>query len=98
MVDAAKASTDILKKKFNNKVVLIKGKKSIKIKNLLNDLKKITKIKSSPIFLNKTQKGHYDRKPRPFKKFKSINYFRHDALNYKKGLLELIRIVKSKKF
>ena len=98
VIDAAKASADILKKRFNQKVVLIKGRKSVKIKKLLNDLRQITKIKSSPIFLNKTQKGHYDKKPRPLKRIKTINFFRSDTLEYKKGLLELIDIIKSKKF
>ena len=50
VIDAAKASADILKNKFNKKVVLIKGRKSVKIKKLLNDLRHITKINSSPIF------------------------------------------------
>ena len=68
MLDAAKASADILNNQFNKKVVLIKGKKTIKIKNLLLELKKITKLKSKLVFLNKTQRGHYDRKPKPFKK------------------------------
>ena len=66
--DAANASVDILQKKFNKKVIIIKGKKSIKIKNLLLILKKILKIKSKLIFLNRTQKGHYDKNPKPYKK------------------------------
>ena len=39
MFDAAKASADILKNQFNKKIVLIKGKKSIKIKSLFLELK-----------------------------------------------------------
>lgn len=98
VIDAAKASSDILNKKFNKKVVIIKGRKSVKIKKLLNDLRQITKIKSFPVFLNKTQKGHYDIKPRPYKKIKTINFFRSDALDYKKGIIELISIIKTKRF
>ncbi len=98
VLDAAKASADILNNQFNKKVVLIKGKKTIKIKNLLLELKKITKLKSKLVFLNKTQRGHYDRKPKPFKKFKTYNYYRKDSLDYKKGLLELVEIVNSIKF
>ena len=85
MVDAAKASTDILKNKFKNKVVLIKGKKSIKIKNLLNDLKKIIKVKSSPIFLNKRKRVIMIESLGRLKYSKSIDFYRHDALNYKKA-------------
>ena len=98
VLDAAKASADILKNKFSQKVILIKGKKSIKIKNLLSEVKKITGLKSNLIFLNKTQKGHYDKKPRPYKKFKTYNYYRVNSLDFKKGLKELVKIVKLNKF
>ena len=98
MLDAAKASADILNSQFNKKFVLIKEKKTIKIKNLLLELKKITKLKSKLVFLNKTQRGHYDKKPKPFKKFKTYNYYRKDSLDYKKGLLELVESIKPVKF
>ena len=96
--DAAKASADILKNKFSQKVILIKGKKSIKIKNLLSEVKKITGLKSNLVFLNKTQKGHYDKKPKPHKKFKAYNYYRTSSMDFKKGLKELAEIVKLNKF
>ena len=96
--DAAKASVDILKNKFNKKIILIKGRRSIKIKDLLLILKKLTKSKSKLTFLNKTQKGHYDKKPRPFKKFKAYNYFRSDNLDLKIGIKQLIKIVRSRNF
>jgi len=98
VLDAAKASADILKKGFNQKVVLIKGKASIKIKNLLIDIKKITGIKSNLIFLNKTQKGHYDKEPKAYKKFKTFHYYRKNTINFKDSLRELIQIIKSNKF
>ncbi len=93
-----KASADILQNKFSQTVILIKGKKSIKIKGLLLEIKKITGITSNLIFLNKTQKGHYDKKPKPYKKFQTYNYYRIDTLNFKNSLKELVEIVKSKKF
>ncbi len=96
--DAAKASADILQNKFNKKIVLIKGKRSVKIKDLLIELKKITGLKSKLIFLNKTQKGHYDKRPKPFTKFKTLNYYRNTNLDYKQGIRQLIAIIKSKKF
>ena len=98
VLDAAKASADILKNKFNQRVILIKGNKSIRIKDLLLELKKITNLKSKLVFLNKTQRGHYDKKPKPYKKFKTYNYFRKNSLDYKKGLLQLVKIVNSEKF
>ena len=98
VLDAAKASADILKNRYSQQVVLIKGKKSIRIKDLLLELKKITNLKSKLVFLNKTQKGHYDKTPKPYEKFKTSNYFRKNSLDYKKGLLQLVKIVKFEKF
>ena len=58
----------------------------------------IIPINDRLIFLNKTQKGHYDKKPKPFTKFKTFNYYRNTNLDYRQGLKELINIVKSNKF
>lgn len=95
--DAAKSSVEILNSKFKNKVVLIKGKKEIKIVNLLLILKKILKIKSKLLFLNKTQMGHYDKKPREIKKVKTIEYFTKTPQNFKDSLYEIINIIREKK-
>ena len=46
--DAAKASYEILNKKFKNKNVLITGKKKIKITKVMNLLSKMLKIESKP--------------------------------------------------
>ena len=96
--DAVKSSVEILNKKFKNKIVLIKGKKKIKIVNLLLMLKRILKIKSKLFFLNKTQKGHYDKKPKEIKKINSIEYYSKKQINFERSLHELISIVKNKKF
>jgi UDP-glucose 4-epimerase len=97
VVDAAKASVDILKKSFSKKIILIKGKQSVKIKNLLLIVKEITGIKSNLNFLNKTQKGHYDKGPKPFKRFKTYNYYSKKTTNFKDSLKELVKIIKSNK-
>lgn len=96
--DAAKSSVEILNKKYTNKIVLIKGKKKIKIVNLLLMLKRILKIKSKLFFLNKTQKGHYDKKPKEIKKINSIEYYSRKQMDFESSLHELISIVKNKKF
>lgn len=96
--DAAKSSVEILANKFNKKVVLIKGKKEIKITNLLLILKKILKIDSKLFFLNKTQKGHYDKKPKEIKKIKTIEHYTKKTQNFEKSLLELVKIIKKKTF
>ena len=66
--------------------------------NLLTDIKKITGIQSNLIFLNKTQKGHYDKQPKAYKKFKTFNYYRKNTVNFKDSLKELIQIIKSNQF
>tara|TARA_B100000963_G_scaffold46529_1_gene34870 strand:+ start:2479 stop:3384 length:906 start_codon:yes stop_codon:yes gene_type:complete len=96
--DAAKSSVEILNKKYKNRIVLIKGKKEIKIVNLLIVLKKILKIKSKLFFLNKTQKGHYDKKPKKLQKINLIEYYLKKPINFENSLHELISIVKNKKF
>ena len=96
--DAARSSVEILNKKHKNKIVLIKGKREIKIVNLLLMLKKILKIKSKLFFLNKTQKGHYDKKPKEIKKINSIDYYSKKQVNFERSLHELISIIKDKKF
>jgi UDP-glucose 4-epimerase len=92
--DAAESSVDILKRNFKKKIVLIKGKKKIQIISLLFILKKILNLNSKLYFLNRTQKGHYDKKPKPIKKIKTIEYYRsetHDFLNSIKDLIEIVK-------
>ncbi len=96
--DAAKSSIEILNNKFKNKVVLIKGKKEIKIINLLLILRKILEIKSKLFFLNRTQKGHYDKRPKEIKKVKTIEYYTKRPQNFEKSLHEIINIIRKKKF
>lgn len=92
--DAAKASVEILNKKFINKIILIKGKKNIKIIDLLLKLKKILKINSKLYFLNKTEKGHYDIKPKEAKKLKMTVYYTKNPINFEQSLNELIDNIK----
>lgn len=94
--DAAKISADILKKKFKNKNILVTGKQSIKIKSLLKSLGRIMKIYKKPIFLNQTQKGHYDVTPFSKRKIKTISCFPKKPLKLELGLKKLIEIIKRK--
>jgi UDP-glucose 4-epimerase len=94
--DAAKISVDVLQKKFENNRVLVSGNSSIKIISLLKILGKILKIKSNPLFLNQTQKGHYDKSPYSTKKEKSFNFVPKKPLGINEGLKNLIEDIKSK--
>ncbi len=94
--DAAKISVDVLQKKYENNRVLVSGNNSIKIISLLKILGKILKIKSNPLFLNQTQKGHYDKSPYSIKKEKSFNFVPKNPLKINEGLKNLIEDIKSK--
>ena len=43
--DACRATSDLMNKKFDNKIICIMGKKTKKVKDLMNYLKKETKRK-----------------------------------------------------
>jgi len=96
--DAAKSSVEILNNKFKNKVILIKGKKEIKILKVLLILKKILKIKSKLFFLNKTQMGHYNKKPKKIKKVKTMEHYTKKSRNFEDSLYEIINIIRKNKF
>ena len=93
--DAAISSINILKKKFENKSVLITGQKNIKIINLIKIIKKILKSKKKVIFKRKPLMGHYDKNPFTIKPKKN------EILNIKPSILlqdGLIELVKEYKF
>ena len=71
---------------------------AFKIVHLLFTLKKILQLKSKLIFLNKTQKGHYDKKPKEIKKVKTIEYYTDRPHSFKNSLYEIINLIKEKKF
>jgi len=95
--DAAKASVDILKKQFINKNILITGKKTSKIKDLLHKISKLLDISKRPKFNNETQRGHYDISPYSYKPKSDKKYSIKPSITLNEGLLELIHILKNKK-
>lgn len=95
--DAAKMTIKTLSKKYNNLSILITGNKKIKIKYLMNYLKKKLGIKHKLIYNNKTELGHYDKTPFSYEKirnktlrFKQIRKFEHNVDN-------LIKFLKNEK-
>ena len=89
--DAAKASVEILNKKFVNKCLMLTGKKSIKIINFLKILASALDIKGKIKFKNKERYGHYISKPKNYKiikaekiHFKNLRSFKEEVLNFKK--------------
>ena len=102
---SAKDSKEATKLSSSNSAFLAGGMTTIPSMKLglasykdIIDIKKITGIQSNLIFLNKTQKGHYDKQPKAYKKFKTFNYYRKNTVNFKDSLKELIQIIKSNQF
>ena len=95
--DAAKASVDILKEKFKNKYVILTGKKRIKVYDLLKKLAKILKISKNIKFLDKKLLGHYTVSPFTYKPKVGKKFFFNSNVNFEKGLLALVKILKKKR-
>lgn len=92
VVDAAKASVQVLSSNYKNKVINLVGKKTFKIQKLFLILKKVLKLpKEKKVnYLNKPFTGHYIKYPKIFKpksgenfKFKKIEDFQKSLYNLK---------------
>ena len=92
--DAAKSCVDILEKQFVNKVIVITGKKKIYVKKLLAIFSSLLKYKKEINFKNISNANHYEKSPYSFSRNFGIKYFSENNINIKKGLEELISVVK----
>jgi len=95
--DACRATYDLMSKKFDNKIVSIMGKKTTKVKDLMQYLKKKLKVKKKIIYNNKPQLGHYDVSPFNYQPTKEIFYYRNDTISFSKGLNEILKKKNAKK-
>jgi len=95
--DAAKASANILKKKFINKNILVTGNRSKKIKDLLHLIAKLLKISTKPKFENSTQQGHYNINPYSYKPKSDKRYFMKSSIKLEAGISELINEIRNEK-
>ena len=82
--DATEATLSILKKKYENKLETIKGKKNIKVKKLLSYLKNKLNIKKNIRFDNKKFSGHYIKFPKKY----SINLGQNFKFNKNKDIFQ----------
>ena len=91
VLDAAKASVDILDDKFKNKSVLLTGSPSIKVKDLMMMIKAILGDKISLNFHDKkTQGHHYGLTPYAFRPKIAEKYTSHTQIDLGQGLLDTI--------
>ena len=89
--DAAIASCEILNKKYENKDILITGKKNIKITKIMDLLSKILKIKSKPTYQKVTKYGHYNVTPYTYKKRPELKFYPKKSVKIKEGLISIIK-------
>jgi UDP-glucose 4-epimerase len=95
VTDVAKASVNLVSKKYDNKVILITGKKINSINQVFNIVKKILKINSSPIYKN-IKNNHYSKNPYSYKEMKEEKYIFNKFINLEKGIKEVINYEKKK--
>ena len=70
--DAAKLSTECLKRKYENKHLIIEGQQKIKISKVLKIIQNFMKIKLPIVYRNKKLIGHYVKDPNTYKWRKGI--------------------------
>ena len=79
IIDAARASVEILDNKFENNNIMITGIKSIRISDMLTMIKEILKDKIDIEYTNETLESHYNITPYTFKpkfaKKYQLNYY-----------------------
>lgn len=95
--DAAIASVNILKKKYQNKSFLITGNKNIKIVSLITFIKKLLKNNKKVYYKRKPLMGHYDKSPFTYKPRITRTITIKPTLSLKAGIEDLIYDIREKK-
>lgn len=93
--DAAVSCVDILSKKFENKHIVITGKKKILVKDLLKKFSNLVGYRGKIFFRNLKNPNHYDRNPYTFNSNFGIRYFPRQTTSLKKGMEDLLSYVKN---
>ena len=90
VLDAARASVEILDNKFKNKSILLTGSPSIKVKDLMVMIKSILGDKVSLEFKDEQIKGHYGLTPYSFRPKIAEKYISNVQIDLGQGLLDTI--------
>ena len=93
--DAAKITSEIFKKKYENKYINVYGSKKIKVKEFLKKIKKILNIKKKIKFENKKILGHYVSNPSTYKFKKGIDITAASYKNFETDISEIVKEIKS---
>jgi UDP-glucose 4-epimerase len=95
VTDVGKISVKILQKKYENKAVLITGKKNIKIKNIMKIVQKQLNIKKPLFFKNKKLIGHYISNPFTYKKPKEFKLTPNKEIKIRDGISQVIKYLRN---
>ena len=96
VLDAAKASVEILKDSCKNKLINITGQKEIKISKVLKFLSKTLKINSKIIYKNEKKSKHYVTKLNPYIMTQATEFKFNKTADLEKSILSLIEKLKNK--
>lgn len=94
VTDAAKASVDLMNKKFNNQKIIISGQELIKTDELFSLLREILNKNKKIIYSKKKEDGHYLKTPYVFNKEIVKKYTLPFHVDFSQGLVDLIQYVK----
>lgn len=94
--DAAKGSIDILSEEFKNKIVVLTGQQSLKVKDVLYMLNEILDLKGTVEFSDESYLGHYVRTPYAFEPRIGLKYNPRTYIDLGQGLLNLVSEIKKK--
>ncbi len=88
--EAAKLTSDTIKKKFENKYISIVGKQKIDVTKLLKIIKKKLKIKKKIIYQKNKLYGHYSKSIKKYKNQSDKAYFSNKKYSFKDQLHNLL--------
>lgn len=97
VIDAAESTIDLIDDKYNNQIITLTGKESIKVHDLLLLIKDIMSIKSKIKFINKKIPGHYIRTPYVFEDIISKKYSPRLNIDLAEGLVQTLNYIKKNK-
>ena len=97
VTDAARATFEIIKKNYKNKIITLTGKVPIKMKDFLILIGEIINIKNKKIyFQNKKYKGHYILTPHNYNLNENVKYSSEINVDLGYGIKEMIKEISNK--
>lgn len=93
--DAAKATVKTLDKFYKNKTVLITGKESLKVSNVLEMVAEILNYKNKIYFKNLKDNNHYDKSPYSYEPDYNLKYSPNHFIDLGQGIFQIINKIKN---